>query len=93
MEPNKIELQKIVESIITTLSKEVVSFDKKVKTTFDLMAECCKFREQPEHYKLGCKRGFLCKNPDLEDPQFGWACDIGDCPYMNKAMDWRANNL
>lgn len=83
-------IQKTITDILTSLGKEVINLDKIIKETFASTSRYCKFRKKARY---GKQLLYSCENPDLEDPQFGWTCNISNCPYMNNAMDWRANNL
>jgi len=81
--------QKLVKFILNSLGESIVHHDENIVATFKLAAKTCKYRgEQHKKTKL-----FPCNNPDLEDIHFNWACRPGACPYMNRAMDWRANNM
>lgn len=79
------EPQRIIANTLTLLGKEILNSDKRTKTTFNLLADCCEFKELPEDLRCYRHKSF-CKNPDLKDPNFGWLCNMGNCPYINKAI-------
>ena len=81
--------QKMVKFIITKIGEGEIYHSKNIIAQFKYAARKCKYRG----YQDRRTNMFKCNNPDLEDPHFGWACSPDDCPYMNRALDWRANNM
>lgn len=90
---NCMETAKIV---LDALGREVIRADKRTKRIFDATVKRCKHRPKRKA-KYGSRSSplyaYACTHPDLEDKSFCWSCDLGNCPYMNRALDWRANNL
>lgn len=84
--------QLLVKEQLTLLGNRVLKNDKDQKRDFNGVSSHCKHRELTEYAK-NRKPIYACKSPILTDPKFGWACDMGNCPHMNGAMDWRANNV
>lgn len=82
----------IVEQRLKSLGNRILKNDKVQKKDFNELAPHCGHRELTEYAK-NRKPIHACKSPILADPEFGWACDMGNCPHMNGAMDWRANNV
>ena len=80
-----------VRIIISALGREVIRADKRAKLMFDANSKRCEFRK-PAIYARRVTGKYTCENPNLADPVFGWSCDIGNCPHMDGALDWRANN-
>ena len=80
-----------IEQQLTMLGNRILKSDKAQKKDFDELAPRCKHRELSK-YASHRPATYACKSHILKDPQFGWSCDMGNCPYMNGAMDWRANN-
>lgn len=82
----------VIELGITSLGKAIVKADKQFKAHFIVLSKQCPFRKPAT---VGRKKipMFKCTHKNLKDPNFGWSCGMGNCPHMNRAMDWRANNI
>lgn len=82
----------LVELVLTGLGKALVAADETSKAQFGAMSKQCLHRK-PVIIRRREGVPFRCTNPKLRDPNFGWSCDMRNCPWMNRAMDWRANNI
>ncbi len=83
-------LMEMVEYLLTGLGQDIVAMDKRFKGMFAVTSARCEYKDEVEARKNVTV--FRCTNPNLADPQFGWGCDMGSCPYLAGALDWRANN-
>jgi len=84
-------LMDMIGYILAELGTEIIATDRKFKTRFSMVSGHCGYRKKtnPRRHE---KTRWRCTSPRLADKEFGWACNIGNCPYLNRALDWRANN-
>lgn len=85
-------IQELIDHMLTNIGQDIVAADKKFKHIFEILSGTCMYREETT---IGPRKKvmFKCTHPRLADPQFGWGCTMGTCPYLAGAMDWRANNI
>lgn len=82
----------LIEHVITDLGKDIVRTDKRFKAFFVVISKQCSFRKPTKMMSKKVDTTYQCSNPQkLVDP-FNWRCNMGACPWMNRALDWRANN-
>lgn len=82
----------LIEHVITGLGKDIVRTDKRFKAFFVVMSKQCSFRKPTKMMSKKVDTVYQCTNPKLVDPQLNWRCAMGACPWINRALDWKANN-